>query len=138
ASKRRRGLGIVTPNACTECRKKRAKCDGQKPCGRCRLRNVDCVYEIPVRQYKENLRSEIEQQRQSDSVIEALEAGAVGGDMLGGVIPLGSGAVPIYPRAESRTSTGTTLLPLSGTGVGNIGCAGSAIVPDGFGSGILP
>lgn len=23
--KRRRGLGIVTPNACTECRKKRAK-----------------------------------------------------------------------------------------------------------------
>ena len=24
-SKRRRGLGIVTPNACTECRKKRAK-----------------------------------------------------------------------------------------------------------------
>lgn len=25
ANKRRRGLGIVTPNACTECRKKRAK-----------------------------------------------------------------------------------------------------------------
>lgn len=24
-SKRRRGLGVVTPNACTECRKKRAK-----------------------------------------------------------------------------------------------------------------
>jgi hypothetical protein len=24
-SKRRRGLGLVTPNACTECRKKRAK-----------------------------------------------------------------------------------------------------------------
>lgn len=25
ASKRKRGLGVVTPNACTECRKKRAK-----------------------------------------------------------------------------------------------------------------
>ena len=25
SSKRRRGIGIVTPNACTECRKKRAK-----------------------------------------------------------------------------------------------------------------
>lgn len=25
ANKRRRGLGVVTPNACTECRKKRAK-----------------------------------------------------------------------------------------------------------------
>ncbi|KAI1839533.1 hypothetical protein JX266_014256 [Neoarthrinium moseri] len=54
ASKRRRGLGIVTPNACTECRKKRAK--------------------VRV----------IEQQCQTDSVIEALEAGAVGGDVPGG------------------------------------------------------
>ena len=28
-SKRRRGLGVVTPNACTECRKKRAKVRSQ-------------------------------------------------------------------------------------------------------------
>lgn len=27
-SKRRRGLGVVTPNACNECRKKRAKVGG--------------------------------------------------------------------------------------------------------------
>ncbi|KAI1847453.1 hypothetical protein JX265_013974 [Neoarthrinium moseri] len=67
ARKRCRGLDIVNSNACTECRKKRAKVQVAK----CRLR-----YEIPVRQSKENLRSEIEQQRQSDSVIEALEAGA--------------------------------------------------------------
>ncbi|KAK8068622.1 nitrogen assimilation transcription factor nirA [Apiospora saccharicola] len=77
ANKRRRGLGVVTPNACTECRKKRAKCDGQRPCGRCRAqKDVDCVYEIPVRQSKENLRSEIDQlrrqQRQHDSVFSAL------------------------------------------------------------------
>ncbi|KAI1445488.1 fungal-specific transcription factor domain-containing protein [Annulohypoxylon stygium] len=76
-SKRRRGLGVVTPNACTECRKKRAKCDGQKPCGRCKSqKDVECIYEIPVRQSKENLRHEIEalrrQQRQSDSVFSAL------------------------------------------------------------------
>ncbi|KAL1873419.1 hypothetical protein VTK73DRAFT_1010 [Phialemonium thermophilum] len=76
-SKRRRGLGVVTPNACTECRKKRAKCDGQRPCGRCRAqKDVECVYEIPVRQSKENLRNEIEQlrrqQRNSDLVIAAL------------------------------------------------------------------
>ncbi|KFA47478.1 hypothetical protein S40293_02116, partial [Stachybotrys chartarum IBT 40293] len=76
-SKRRRGLGVVTPNACTECRKKRAKCDGQKPCGRCRAqKDIDCVYEIPVRQSKENLRTEIEQlrhrQRSSDQVFAAL------------------------------------------------------------------
>ncbi|XWW94576.1 hypothetical protein V2A60_002521 [Cordyceps javanica] len=75
-SKRRRGLGIVTPNACTECRKKRAKCDGSKPCGRCKAQKVDCVYEIPIRQSKENLRTEIEQlrqrQRSSDQVFSAL------------------------------------------------------------------
>ncbi|UKZ60995.1 uncharacterized protein TrAtP1_002267 [Trichoderma atroviride] len=76
-SKRRRGLGVVTPNACTECRKKRAKCDGQKPCGRCKAQNdVDCVYEVPVRQSKEHLRNEIEnlrlRQRSSEQVFAAL------------------------------------------------------------------
>ncbi|KAM0198381.1 hypothetical protein ACHAPI_003904 [Fusarium lateritium] len=76
-SKRRRGLGVVTPNACTECRKKRAKCDGKKPCGRCRAqKDVECVYEIPIRQSKENLRTEIEtlrqKQRSSDQVFAAL------------------------------------------------------------------
>ncbi|TWU71340.1 hypothetical protein ED733_002248 [Metarhizium rileyi] len=76
-TKRRRGLGVVTPNACTECRKKRAKCDGQKPCGRCKAqKDIDCVYELPVRQSKENLRTEIEslriRQRSSDHVFAAL------------------------------------------------------------------
>lgn len=76
-SKRRRGLGIVTPNACTECRKKRAKCDGQTPCGRCvGQKDIECVYEIPVRQSKEHLRTEIEQlrlqKRSSDKVFAAL------------------------------------------------------------------
>ncbi|KAK3311032.1 fungal-specific transcription factor domain-containing protein [Chaetomium strumarium] len=77
SSKRKRGLGVVTPNACTECRKKRAKCDGKKPCGRCNAqKDVECKYEIPVRQSKENLRHEIDrlrrQQRNNESVIGAL------------------------------------------------------------------
>ncbi|KAH6607055.1 nitrogen assimilation transcription factor nira, partial [Trichoderma cornu-damae] len=76
-SKRRRGPGVVTPNACNECRKKRAKCDGQKPCGRCRSqKDVECIYETPVRQSKEHLRNEIEnlrqRQRSSDQVFAAL------------------------------------------------------------------
>ncbi|PHH72150.1 hypothetical protein CDD82_6144 [Ophiocordyceps australis] len=76
-SKRRRGLGNVTPNACNECRKKRAKCDGEKPCGRCKLqKEVDCVYQIPVRQSKDTLRNEIEtlraKQRVNDAVLSAL------------------------------------------------------------------
>lgn len=53
------------------------QCDGQKPCGRCRAqKDVECVYEVPVRQSKENLRTEIEQlrrhQRSSESVLKAL------------------------------------------------------------------
>ncbi|KAK0656235.1 fungal-specific transcription factor domain-containing protein [Cercophora newfieldiana] len=76
-SKRRRGLGIVTPNACTECRKKRAKCDGQRPCSRCAgQKDAECIYEIPVRQSKETLRNEIDQlrrqQRSSEQVLAAL------------------------------------------------------------------
>ncbi|KAA8567599.1 hypothetical protein EYC84_008074 [Monilinia fructicola] len=75
--KRRRGLGVVTPNACTECRKKRAKCDGGAPCARCvSQKNSDCIYEIPVRQSKENMRSEIEQlkayQQRSERVLAAI------------------------------------------------------------------
>ena len=37
ANKRRRGLGVVTPNACTECRKKRAKV-------RCAIYVFDCFH----------------------------------------------------------------------------------------------
>ncbi|KAM3458770.1 hypothetical protein MY5147_004067 [Beauveria neobassiana] len=86
-SKRRRGLGIVTPNACTECRKKRAKCDGSNPCGRCKAQKVECVYEMPVRQSKENLRTEIEQlrhrQRSSNQVFSALVRSNLWEDVLG-------------------------------------------------------
>ncbi|KAI1827620.1 hypothetical protein F4861DRAFT_327664 [Xylaria intraflava] len=76
-SKRRRGPGFVTPNACNECKKRRVKCDGKSPCSRCKSqKNVDCVYEVPVRRSKENLRHEIEclrkQQRQSNRVFSAL------------------------------------------------------------------
>ena len=76
ARTRKRGLGIVTPNACSECRKKRAKCDGKSPCGRCNTLGVECVYEVRVRQSKEHLREEIEllnrQKRNRDEVLAAL------------------------------------------------------------------
>lgn len=53
------------------------QCDGQQPCGRCRAqKDVECVYEVPVRQSKENLRSEIDQlrrqQRSNDAVLRSL------------------------------------------------------------------
>ncbi|KAL7621702.1 hypothetical protein AAE478_009029 [Parahypoxylon ruwenzoriense] len=150
-SKRRRGLGVVTPNACTECRKKRAKCDGQKPCGRCKSqRDVECRYEVPVRQSKENLRHEIEalrrQQRQSNSVFSALvrpelveevlkrlrQGQSVEGisEWLGGgggsTFPPAGAALPSFARVgESRT--GATLPPLSTYGGTLAGAGGYTI-----------
>ncbi|OLN94080.1 Nitrogen assimilation transcription factor nit-4-like protein 8 [Colletotrichum chlorophyti] len=122
-SKRRRGLGVVTPNACTECRKKRAKCDGQRPCGRCKAqKDVECVYEVPVRQSKEHLRSEIEnlrqRQRSSDQVIAALVRSDMWEDVLqrlrngqslesvsewlGGTLPSGGGSRPSLSRPTEQ------------------------------------
>lgn len=54
-----------------------AQCDGQKPCARCKSQvDVECIYEIPVRQSKETLRHELQilrrQQRNSSSVFAAL------------------------------------------------------------------
>ncbi|KAL0937828.1 nitrate assimilation regulatory protein [Colletotrichum truncatum] len=143
-SKRRRGLGVVTPNACTECRKKRAKCDGQKPCGRCKAqKDVECVYEIPVRQSKEHLRSEIEQlrqrQRSSDQVIAALVRSDIWEDVLqrlrngqslesvsewlGGTLPSGGGSRPSFSRPGEASAD-------TGAGLGNRhGFAGSTPAP---------
>ncbi|KAK4168745.1 fungal-specific transcription factor domain-containing protein [Cladorrhinum sp. PSN259] len=126
-TKRKRGLGVVTPNACTECRKKRAKCDGQRPCGRCKVqKDVECIYEIPVRQSKENLRHEIEQlrrqQRSNDQVISALvrsdyweevltrlrnghSVEAVS-EWLGVTLPSGSGALPPISRIVGSAVVG--------------------------------
>ncbi|KAI0172933.1 fungal-specific transcription factor domain-containing protein [Hypoxylon sp. FL1284] len=134
-SKRRRGLGVVTPNACTECRKKRAKCDGQKPCGRCKAqKDVECVYEVPVRQSKETLRHEIEslrrQQRHNESVLSALARSELVEEVLqrlrqgqstegisewlgtGSSFPSTGGTLPSFAR-PSETSARVTLPPIS-------------------------
>ncbi|KAK3947755.1 fungal-specific transcription factor domain-containing protein [Pseudoneurospora amorphoporcata] len=117
-SKRKRGLGLVTPTACTECRKKRAKCDGEKPCGRCKYQNTACVYEQPVRQSKDTLRNEIEQlkreQRNHEHVINALRRTDKWDDVLQrlrngqsidmisswleGTLPSGGGTLPSIDR----------------------------------------
>ncbi|KAL8383507.1 hypothetical protein RB595_010624 [Gaeumannomyces hyphopodioides] len=117
--KRKRGPGIVTPNACTECRKKRAKCDGLRPCSRCKAqKDVECVYETPVRQSKEDLRAEIDQLRRQqqdnetiltalaepsrwEEVLQRLRSGQSVesiSEWLGGTLPSGGGAMAALPR----------------------------------------
>lgn len=56
-----------------------SKCDGRNPCGRCASqRGTKCIYEVPVRQSKENMRNEIEQLRkhqlQTERILAALAA----------------------------------------------------------------
>ena len=60
-SKRRKDN--VTPIACVECKRKKAKCDGVKPaCRRCVDRGVDCVYNaISPSQRMNVLREQIKQ-----------------------------------------------------------------------------
>ena len=53
------------------------QCDGRTPCTRCAAqKDVECHYELPVRQSKETLRNEIDhlrqKQRSSDQVLSAL------------------------------------------------------------------
>ncbi|KAI0130474.1 fungal-specific transcription factor domain-containing protein [Xylariales sp. AK1849] len=144
-NKRRRGLGVVTPNACTECRKKRAKCDGQNPCGRCKAqKDIECVYEVPVRQSKENLRTEIEhlrkQQRQSDSVFGALARAELWEDTLAKLrdgqtvetIADWLGGSSVRSGLSRKPPAGPTL-PLSG-----MGYAGTTTLPGGYGTMTVP
>ncbi|KAM7219324.1 Fungal specific transcription factor domain containing protein [Rhypophila decipiens] len=70
SSKRKRGPGDITQNACTECRKKRAKCDGQNPCGRCKSQHVECVYEKRQNPSKDDLRHQIEQLRIENELLK--------------------------------------------------------------------
>ncbi|OAA62040.1 c6 zinc finger domain containing protein [Niveomyces insectorum RCEF 264] len=42
----------AVPTACLGCRSKHLKCDGQNPCSRCKLSDVECVYIASRRGYK--------------------------------------------------------------------------------------
>ena len=55
------------------------QCDGETPCGRCVSQNVtECSYDVPVRQSKEEMRSEIqrlrEDQKRTKRILDALSS----------------------------------------------------------------
>ncbi|KAH7109367.1 fungal-specific transcription factor domain-containing protein [Dactylonectria macrodidyma] len=148
-SKRRRGLGVVTTIACTECRKKRAKCDGQNPCGRCKgQKDTDCVYEAPMRQSKENLRAEIEnlrhRQRSNDQVFAALvrpehceevltrlrggQSAESISEWLGCTLPSSGGAVPSFSQRPDSSST-TLGAGFSGGSLGSLAAMNIGVNP---------
>ncbi|KAL3428502.1 nitrogen assimilation transcription factor nit-4 (fungal specific transcription factor) [Phlyctema vagabunda] len=74
ASKRRRVPESVTRNACLNCKKARAKCDGKQPCKRCasRVETSDCVYEIHIKHAKEELVRQIKELKAKDHVTEQI------------------------------------------------------------------
>jgi hypothetical protein len=102
------------------------QCDGQNPCGRCKgQKDIDCVYEVPVRQSKENLRTKIEslrhRQRSNDQVFAALvrpehceevltrlrggQSVESVSEWLDGTLPSGGGAVPSFAQRPESSST---------------------------------
>ncbi|KAL9581776.1 MAG: hypothetical protein Q9212_003693 [Teloschistes hypoglaucus] len=71
--RRRKPPGSITHNACTNCKKARAKCDGNKPaCYRCTARqhSTSCRYEIHSKAVKEQLLSEIHRLREENHQLE--------------------------------------------------------------------
>lgn len=74
SSKRRRVPDSVTRNACLNCKKARAKCDGKKPCKRCatRVEASECIYEIHVKNAKEELVKQIKELRAKDHLTEQI------------------------------------------------------------------
>ncbi|KAI9704773.1 MAG: hypothetical protein M1836_006553 [Candelina mexicana] len=77
AGKRRRAPKSVTQNACTNCKKARAKCDGKRPaCSRCTSRDQgeSCVYELHVKTAKEQMVREIKDLKEKNTWIEQILA----------------------------------------------------------------
>ncbi|PVH73256.1 hypothetical protein DL98DRAFT_431669 [Cadophora sp. DSE1049] len=74
SSKRRRVPESVTRNACLNCKKARAKCDGNKPCKRCatRVETSECIYEIHIKHAKEELVKQIKELRAKDHMAEQI------------------------------------------------------------------
>jgi len=74
SSKRRRVPESVTRNACLNCKKARAKCDGKKPCKRCaaRAETSECIYEIHIKHAKEELVKQIKELRAKDHLTEQI------------------------------------------------------------------
>ncbi|KAH8804914.1 hypothetical protein F5884DRAFT_678291 [Xylogone sp. PMI_703] len=73
-SKRRRVPDSVTRNACLNCKKARAKCDGKKPCKRCaaRAESSECVYEVHIKHAKEELIRQIKELKSKDAPMEQI------------------------------------------------------------------
>ncbi|GJN78591.1 hypothetical protein PLIIFM63780_002100 [Purpureocillium lilacinum] len=58
--------------ACQRCRRKRAKCDGEDPCQRCKDAGLECAFDHSRRESKDDLRAEIERLRRIGERNEAL------------------------------------------------------------------
>ncbi|KAH8178794.1 fungal zn(2)-Cys(6) binuclear cluster domain-containing protein [Sarocladium implicatum] len=54
----------ITRTACEPCREKRAKCDGESPCGRCQTRGLDCHFTERTWASKRSLQEEAAALRQ--------------------------------------------------------------------------
>ncbi|KFY05406.1 hypothetical protein O988_00017 [Pseudogymnoascus sp. VKM F-3808] len=73
-SKRRRAPVTITKTACVNCKKAKAKCDGNAPCSRCTTRTdtLPCVYEAHTKHAKEELVKQIRELRAKNRLSERI------------------------------------------------------------------
>lgn len=74
----------ITRTACEPCREKRAKCDGEKPCGRCQTRSLDCHFTQRTWASKRSLQDEAaslrEQLHRRERILDAVCVSDPSGD----------------------------------------------------------
>ncbi|OBT93674.1 hypothetical protein VE01_08019 [Pseudogymnoascus verrucosus] len=124
-SKRRRVPVSITRNACVNCKKARAKCDGNTPCLRCttRAETSPCVYEVHIKHAKEELMKQIRElrtkNRLSERIFRTLQSSEKAPDILRAL----SNGESIESIAESLGRPGTE----EQEGVSPIGSPSSAV-----------
>ncbi|KAI5459561.1 fungal-specific transcription factor domain-containing protein [Mariannaea sp. PMI_226] len=60
------------PQACDDCRRRKIKCDGKRPCASCAVFNSACTYNCPSRRVKHSQKKDFESLQQRVRVTESL------------------------------------------------------------------
>ncbi|OHE98437.1 hypothetical protein CORC01_06228 [Colletotrichum orchidophilum] len=97
-----------TSKACEECRRRRAKCDGQRPiCGRCSERSINCLYRSEEDGRKPASKTYVQLLRNRINLLEAvLQSHTI--DVEAAVAQLSAtGTAPQLPSIASTLATGS-------------------------------
>ncbi|SPJ74974.1 related to Zn(II)2Cys6 transcriptional activator [Fusarium torulosum] len=122
----------LVPTACLICRRRHLKCDGQRPCSRCKTVNLDCVYVSSRRGYNGRQRTATRSPSQPAAVENPVDVAALAATTVGpappvpalelpsifdpstfaGIVPNYSGVSTSFPTVTFSQTTASTTLPI--------------------------